>query len=202
MRTIFRSIFPVRCLGCGARSLTPLCPQCDVAPTWPRVEVPGLDWVVAPFDYTGAIQALILDFKFSFFLPSGRRIQQVLAPYFKGPIAADLLVPIPGDRHRENERGFRVPEWIWQDLLPMPPVSIVQRVRKTAALHGQSRVERIQTLDNAFAVASELLPNRARVMLLDDIVTTGATASAVATQLRNAGAVEVGLLAVAATPLD
>lgn len=200
LRTAFRTVFPVHCLGCGQRSLTPLCNRCTVFPTWPHVEVPGLDWVVAPFDYEGAIKALIHDLKFKHFFPSGKRIQAMLRPHLLTPKPIDLVIPVPGDWRREADRGFRTPEWIWADLLPFPMASVVQRVKSTQALYGLSRSDRLRTLTNAFAVSAGLLKENGCVMLVDDIVTTGATASAVASVLRSVGVREVGLLVVAATP--
>jgi predicted amidophosphoribosyltransferase len=75
----------------------------------------------------------------------------------------------------------------------------LRRTRDTASQVGLSRTQREQNLRGAFAVEPARVEGR-RVVLLDDVLTTGSTAHAAASALRAAGAVRVDLLAVARAP--
>ncbi len=132
------------------------------------------------------------------------------------PLGAELaarselcLVPVPLHPHRLAERGFNQAALLARAIAgewrrdPRAPRAVVAarglcRTRATGHQARRSRGERLTALDGAFAaVASARLGGRA-VVLLDDVVTTGATARACITALREAGAEVVGVLAACA----
>jgi len=116
---------------------------------------------------------------------------------------ADLLIPVPLNRWRLLQRRFNQAAILAQELshqtgLPYDPLSLV-RVRWTASQVGLGSEERRRNLAGAFAVTAgghTALRGR-NVVLIDDVITTGATISACARVLKRAGVRRVDALALA-----
>ncbi len=119
---------------------------------------------------------------------------------------AELIVPVPLHRTRLFRRRYNQAALLARELArrssrPALPDALIRR-RATAALGGMSAAERAAEVDGAFAVRprrAERIVGR-RVLLVDDVLTSGATANACAAALRAAGAVAVDVLAVARVP--
>lgn len=115
--------------------------------------------------------------------------------------AVDGIVPIPLHPRKQREREFNQAE-ILADALGKAfkkPVwnRCLRRVRDTPTQTHLNRQERIANLRRAFAVRPDTALKRARVLLVDDVFTTGATLDACAKVLRKAGAADVRVLTVA-----
>lgn len=117
--------------------------------------------------------------------------------------AADLLVPVPLHRWRLLQRRFNQAAVLAGEVsrltgIPADPL-IVERARRTRSQVGLTGDQRRRNVTAAFAIA----PDRAgrllgrRVVLVDDVITTGATADACARALKSAGAASVDVLALA-----
>jgi len=109
------------------------------------------------------------------------------------------LVPIPTDPARLRDRGFDHAALIAAAAaraLPCTIAPLLERTRAVPALHTLGRVERRRVMDRVFAPrAGAVLPQR--VILVDDIWTSGATFEAAAGTLRAAGCTTIGVVAVA-----
>ena len=109
------------------------------------------------------------------------------------------LVPIPTDPARLRDRGFDHAALIAAAAaraLPCALVPLLERTRAVPALHTLGRAERRRVMDRVFAMrAGAVLPQR--VILVDDIWTSGATFEAAAATLRAAGCTTIGVVAVA-----
>ena len=114
---------------------------------------------------------------------------------------ADCLVPVPLHRRRLAARRFNQAALLADHLGPQVGLPVVryavQRIRPTEQQTGLSREERASNLHNAFAVKDREAIVGQRVVLVDDVLTTGATADALAWTLRAAGArsVSIGVFA-------
>lgn len=113
----------------------------------------------------------------------------------------DRVIPVPLHRDRRIERGYDQAALLAREIartlsLPLDLVS-VERVRSTGRQVGRGRDERLVALRGAF-VARPL--DGARVLLVDDVLTTGATFDAAERACRDAGAREVRRLALATAP--
>ena len=116
---------------------------------------------------------------------------------------ADLIVPVPLHRARLWRRRFNQAAALGgaiarQAARPLD-TGALQRVRPTRPQVGLTRAERARNLQGAFRVAPEARPRLAgrRLLLVDDVLTTGATANAAARALIRAGAREVDVLTFA-----
>ncbi|MEO1591258.1 MAG: ComF family protein [Cyanobacteria bacterium J06632_22] len=119
-----------------------------------------------------------------------------------------VLVPVPLHRDRLRQRGFNQAEIISARFsqatgIPHLPQGLL-RVKATAAQHQLSPKDRKHNLKGAFRLGPDWTIDRmsSRVLLIDDIYTTGTTARAAATELRRSGISVVGIAAVARAQFD
>ncbi len=113
-----------------------------------------------------------------------------------------LIVPMPLHWRRRWERGFNQSELLAQEIAKkwnVPLRQAVRRVKATAPQAGLTNAKRRVNVGGAFAVKGNARLDGARVLLVDDVLTTGATAAACARVLKRAGAAHVALLALART---
>lgn len=184
------------------------CTMCgeSISDTAPRLcgrclrQPPPWQQLVAPFAYTDPVAALIRGFKLEGDLAAGRVLADLLAQHLRasGVPLAPVLLPVPLHPRRLRARGFNQAAEIARRL----PGAIRHRSlsRRTAGPHqrGHGIAERRRNVHDAFHVETALLPDH--VALVDDVVTTGATAAAIATKLRRAGIARVDIYALAKTP--
>ncbi|MDO6443803.1 ComF family protein [Marinobacter sp. 2_MG-2023] len=118
-----------------------------------------------------------------------------------GEAKPDILIPSPMFPARRRKRGFNQARDIAESLgkaLSIPvDTGVVRRVHKVQAQRGLSREARLANLRGVFKVCAAV-PER--VAIVDDVVTTGATVRVLASALREAGAKEIQIWALARTP--
>ncbi|MCU0865214.1 MAG: double zinc ribbon domain-containing protein [Planctomycetes bacterium] len=161
----------------------------------------NLRFHAAPWRFAGTGGALVRTFKLDGDAAAGRLLARAMALALRrhglGPKwRRAILVPVPLHAARRRERGFDQAAWlaaaIGQRLaLPVEPTVLV-RVRATLPQGDPRVLSRAGNVDGAFAVAQ---PNRIagrRVILVDDVLTSGATLRQCAALLRAAGATGVG----------
>ncbi len=195
--------------GDGVRQL---CRWCLASLPWqPSPELatppPGISRVFAPLAYEGAAKRWVLDSKHEAGLVSARMLGNLLAEALEEafPFPAErpnLLVPVPLSRRRLRARGHNQAVIIAQPVarrlrLPLAWRSASRR-RHTPILAAFDQTQRRSEVAGAFVASS--LPAGSRVAIIDDVVTTGATAAALAEALTKAGAVDVQLWAATSAP--
>jgi competence protein ComFC len=113
----------------------------------------------------------------------------------------DLIVPVPLYPAKQREREFNQAERLAKRLSTATQIPVnrrlLRRIRPTCTQTVLSRLEREENVRNAFAMRGDQRLNGERVVLVDDVLTTGATTSACAKVLRAAGAGEVCVWTVA-----
>jgi ComF family protein len=167
-----------------------------------RCEAEGFTAARACGLYEGALRAAVLALKREPFV-SERLAGLLAAALGRAPLdSATLVVPVPLHAERERERGFNQAAALARALsaragLRLDEWSLVRVAGSARRRAGMDARGRRETVAGAFEVARPRLIRGERVLLVDDVFTTGATASACAAALRAAGAREVYVLTVA-----
>jgi len=203
-------LFPPRCPFC--QQLSPgdepaLCPKC--ARSLPRAEgafsAEGFDSGVFLLYYEGTVRESLLRFKFGGCAAYSRVYGEMLAQYIAEALsgAFDLVSYVPVSRRRRLLRGYDQAKLLAQQVSAaygVRPVTTLEKIRHNPAQSSMadSRARRRNVRGVYRAVHPEAFAGR-RVLLLDDIATTGATLSEAARTLRAAGAASV-VCAVLAKP--
>lgn len=202
-------LFPDRCAGCG-RSGSLFCMACrsQLRPYRIRTQLHAgsaatrvLDDASAAFVFEGPLREAIHCLKYTHIRRVAEPLGDLLAAHLREhPLPADGLVPVPLHPNRLAERGFNQSELLGLHLaratsLPLVARGLV-RCRDTSHQVGLDARARQENTHGAFGWQLAV-PPPARVLLLDDVLTTGATLNACAEALRAAGAREVRALTLA-----
>lgn len=218
---LFAILAPRRCAGCGipgdvlcglclaalTRLGPPGCERCGAPGPWPlrrcaecagrRIAFASARAAVA---YDAALRPIVAAWKEGGRRDLSRSLADLVAETLAAP-AVDCLTFVPGDRERGLVRGHVPAESLAQALGRRWRIDVVPLLRRTGPAGGPRqaelrRLERRANVTRAFRTAG---PAPARVCLVDDIYTTGATVGACATQLRRAGAHRVDVVTLART---
>ena len=154
--------------------------------------------------YQGPLLRAILLLKFERMEPLGEWFAEQLAGLVKAQgLEADLVVPVPLHRERERERGYNQADLIAKPLAKRLGLKhrgvLLVRTRPRPDKHILSMEERWESVRGAFATRPGSQVDNLRVLLVDDVMTTGATLDACARALQEAGAKSVIGLTVART---
>ncbi len=178
-----------------------ICAQCSRRP-------PAYDQVVAPWHYGFPLDTLISRFKHNNQWPLGRLMAELLGlnlhhRYQEGMPRPDLLLPVPLARRRLRERGFNqaamLGRWLSKALLIKCEERLLLRTRETPAQQHLDARARRHNLRRAFALADQASLKGRHVAVIDDVLTTGTTAQAIAQLLRQAGARRIDVYCLART---
>jgi ComF family protein len=196
------------CARCHAglpRILAPLCERCGAPTAWPvarcaecsgrRLAFASARAAVA---YDDAVRALVRPWK-----EGGlRRLAGLAADLVAGSLERPgdtVVVPVPADRDRSLKRGHEPAAQLARELgqrWELPVERLLRRTRAGPRQRGLSHAARRANVRGAFAAARHI---QTRVVLIDDVYTTGSTANAAASALRKGGARRVDVVTFART---
>ena len=199
--TLFSESDPL-CGKCGAISRATVAGDSRHNLRCGRCDEDAYDAARACGSYEGALRAAILELKRQPHVP--RRIAYLLSEVQRrAPLhSAELIVPVPLHANRERERGFNQATSLARELarlsgLPLDEHSVIRRHHTERHRSGMDAKARRKSVSRAFAVRHADVIAGKRVLLIDDVFTTGATVSACAAVLIDAGAEDVSVLTVA-----
>ena len=212
-------LLPQRCLVCSVqgiqvcercraglpRIVAPLCERCGAPTAWPvarcaecsgrRLAFASARGAVA---YDAAVRALVREWK-----ERGlRRLAGLAADLVAGTVErpdAAVLVPVPADRDRSLKRGHEPATQLACELgrrWELPVERLLRRTRAGPRQRGLSHADRRANVRGAFAAACQI---QTRIVLIDDVYTTGSTVNAAASALRKGGARRVDVVTFART---
>lgn len=201
--TILRTLFPDRCASCKALGQL-FCPTCQAQlQTYPgRMQhIPAaLSDVYIGYVFAGplrdAVHAMKYHHRRRMAEPLGYLLTEALAA---SGLIADALIPIPMHKSRLAERGFnQATELALQlgKLCAIPMLDGLERIRATEQQARLNSIQRASNVQGAFLWTCSQ-PPPARILLIDDVLTTGATMNACAEALGHAGAERIYGLALA-----
>lgn len=173
------------------------------------LEPPAYEQVAVPWRYDFPVDSLITRFKHNAKWPFGHLLADVLSQYLQHRFDEDLprpdaLLPVPLAARRLRQRGFNqaamLARWLSKQLDLPCEENVVHRIQDTSAQQDLDAKARKRNLRNAFALTSDANVKGRHLALVDDVLTTGSTAQALARLLMNAGAARVDVYCLARTP--
>lgn len=178
----------------------PTCDHCRLGRSFGEARAYGL--------FEGPLRDLLTRFKYSGQQSLGEPLGNLLANAASELLSVqdyDVIVPVPLHRDRLAERGFNQAYLLARPLAAkrrLPVVAAVERILSSAAQVGLQGEQRRANVRDAFGLHPRRKAEvaRRRVLLVDDVLTTGATADECARVLRSAGAAAVDVITVARTP--
>jgi ComF family protein len=192
-------------LGAAAEPAEPLCGLC-------RRAKPPFARAVAYGSYDGALRGLIHLLKYERVRPAGKALGKFLAGALTGlspslGSAPVVVVPVPLHRGKLRQRGFNQAELTARAALRLLAdgggfvlnTRVLKRQRSTESQTGLTRHQRRENIRGAFVVSRPDLISGQKVLLVDDVFTTGTTVSECARILLRAGASRVWVATVART---
>lgn len=201
-------LFPPKCAFCGEHGIHGVCPKCEKALPYchtPLHERTGIGKCIAPLRYDGAVRESLLRYKFR----GGRGnaegygviLAQAVAEQCGGEF--DLVTYVPVSDRRKRERGYDQAFLLAKETCRVwdtEPVTLLKKTRNNSAQSSLKSAEerRANVLGIYEAARSDKIKN-ARILLVDDILTTGATLRECVRVLKDAGAQSVLCATLAAS---
>ncbi len=199
-------LVPRHCVFCGVQSEgheQSICTGCYADLPWNQPcasPTPGtFECSIAMLHYSFPVDAAIKALKFNRMLHYAPALGEVLCaagPYL--PTDIDAVLPVPLHWRRKTIRGFNQAMEISKPvvrMLDVPIVTGVQRIWATPFQSGLDAAERARNLKNAFHAPPVI--RHSHILIIDDVVTTGATTIQLGRSLRKSGVGKVSVLAVA-----
>lgn len=192
LKGLLELVFPKKCVVCGGEGKH-LCKQCQprlagavVGREWRRTDLDGL---TAVFEYKDpAVRKVVEAIKFGF----NRELIGELGLGRARLSGVDLVVPVPLHWFRQNWRGFNQAEELARKIGGKKVVLVLKRMRNT---RQQAKIEhpkeRRENVRGAFRVVSGKEVRGKRILLVDDVLTTGESMKACVRELRKARAKKV-----------
>ena len=198
---IFPSSCPI-CWSCPLQYPNLICNSCtnsikkEIALIFRNT--PTINQVLSCSEYNKHIKETIKLFKYNqkrvlpLFDPLIKKALKLKPCHFKD---IDIIIPVPLHKKKSRLRGFNQSELIaerlsgFSSIMHMPENLI--KIKNTISQTGLSRIERMKNLENSFIIKNPKIVKEKTVLLIDDIVTTGATLETCAKELINAGVKKV-----------
>ncbi len=196
--TILDLIYPPsnKCIICNAEDFIGICPLCKSKIK--RIE--NQDNILAYGYYGGVLKELILAFKYDKNFTAAKVISELLLNLvYEKKIECDVICYVPMSKSSIKKRGFNQCEIIAKYLsrsLNVPVSNSLIKIKDTKEQKSLSKEERYKNIKDAFKIRENNILNK-RILLIDDVVTTGATLLECKKILENCNIEEITILTIA-----
>jgi len=195
------------CLHDLPKPSSPLCPQCALpVPNAQRCgqclqHPPAFDRTIATWYYVWPVDYLIQRYKYQQAIDFAKAFAQHMLLALNTTALPQIIIPMPLHRQRQRQRGFNQALELARPISKCLAIPLgfnwVTRTKATPAQAKLSRSQRQRAIRDAFQCHRQL--QQQRVAIIDDVMTTGATANALAATLKAAGAKQVDVWVLART---
>lgn len=171
-------------------------------PSQPYPGIGDVSFIMSSFEYREPLRNAILDYKFNNHKIYAKLFAELMREYVMSYDIwqdIDFIIPVPLHKNRLRKRGYNQSELIAAYISEYTGVKlnadVVTRVRETQQQSGLSRIERVTNVEGAFGCNSDMAGKK--VVIFDDICTSGNTLRACAKPIKDAGAEHVSALTLA-----
>jgi ComF family protein len=201
LHSLLDLFFPPRCEVCRKGGEAALCVAC-----FSQIKFMKPQWgIYSASVYEGALRRALRRFKFNKRKNLAEPLGTLLVKYISQISQLkmreiDFILPVPLHFKRYRQRGFNQVELLAKVVsryLEVPVIGALERVRNTHPQFDLPRERRLLNVREAFKVSDCALVANRRLLLLDDIYTTGATIAECCKTLKNAGAASIEVLTLA-----
>lgn len=209
LNKIINELYPNQCIICGKLYSDEICIKCyktlEILAKTQKYNNKSFKEHIYLFKYEGTIRKLIIDYKFNdkaylsnFFtkiIIKNEKICRKIKSY-------DIIIPVPIHKKRKNERGYNQSELIAKKIveninqLQLVTDSLIKQ-KNTVAQSTLTKQQRKQNVKQVYKIANKQKIQNKKIILLDDIYTTGATAEECSKILKQNGAKEILVLTIA-----
>lgn len=209
LNKIINELYPKQCIICGKLYNDEICNKCyktlEILAKSEKYKNKSFNEHIYLFKYEGKIRNLIIDYKFNdkaylsnFFtkiIIKNEKICRKIKSY-------DIIIPVPIHKKRKNERGYNQSELIAKEIvknineLELVTDSLIKQ-KNTVAQSTLTKQQRKQNVKQVYKIANKEKIQNKKIILLDDIYTTGATAEECSKILKQNGAKEILVLTIA-----
>lgn len=205
---LINELYPNQCIICGKLYSDEICNRCyktlEITEKTEKYKNRNFNEHIYFFKYEGKIRNLIIDYKFNdkaylsnFFtkiIIKNEKICRKIKSY-------DIIIPVPIHKKRKNERGYNQSELIARNLANKLELKLVTDVlikeKNTIAQSTLTRKQREQNVKQVYKIQNKQKIENKKVILIDDIYTTGSTAEECSKMLKQNGAKEILVLTIA-----
>lgn len=181
----------------------PVCGECLQHP-------PAFDRTFCPYLYQKPLSTLIIRYKEQRHFISGKTLADLFIKELREHYAyyqwdlPDMIIPVPLHWYKHLQRGFNQADYLAQNISRQLSIPLYRGVKKTHLSKSQKQLNRslrIRNLAESFRIVhtTKKLDGK-HIAIVDDVMTTGATANTLARLLKNNGAQHISIWAIARTP--
>ncbi len=212
---ILNLIYPQTCGICGKIATNSLCKKCEIelkkqeesqiiGNNKEEIENKNFDELIYMFKYEGQIRKLILDYKFNEksyiyltfvnFLLKNKKIFEKIKNY-------DTIIPVPISKKRNKTRGYNQSLLIAKEIAQQTNLELVNNcLIKTKNIIEQSKLnkeDRTKNIQGVYELKNKKMIENKKILLIDDIYTTGSTVNECSKILRKGNPSKIGILVLA-----
>ena len=186
-----------KCIICREEGFIGLCPHCKSSINRATVEKDNLSYGF----YGGVIKTLILKFKYESNFTAGYLLSNFLIEMIEEEkINADVICYVPMTKKAEKKRGFNQCKLMARNIgyhTNIPVSNCIKKIKNTKEQKTLTKEERIINLKGAFKISSINEIKNKNIILIDDVMTTGATINECKYILKKSGVKQITVLTIA-----